>query len=403
MMRGMALDGFIFDFDGTLIDSNALHALAWQRAFARHGYTVALDRIDVEIGKGGDTLVPAILGQHLNEKDGENLREVQPEEFRPLAEERGIRVFPGARELLETLRRRGIRTVLATSSGKKQLSVSEAASGLPVSQLVDEVTNADDIETSKPAPDLVAAAVQRLGMTPAQCAMLGDTPWDAEACKHGGGVCLGLTCGGRPAVDLFRAGARAVFRDPADLLARLDEAMRLASPAPIHFTQDVLDRLMSEALAVAREALNNGEAPIGAVLARGDGTLIARGYNELNRTGDKTAHAEMITFAHARGKTPPDATDLILVSTLEPCVMCLGASMEARVDTILYGLRAPADSGTGRVRPPESPDTGMPRIVGGIRADESRVLFEEWIQRPGKNPEQVKFVRQLLSLTSDSA
>jgi beta-phosphoglucomutase-like phosphatase (HAD superfamily)/tRNA(Arg) A34 adenosine deaminase TadA len=395
----MALDGFIFDFDGTLIDSNALHALAWQRAFARYGYTVALDRIDVEIGKGGDNLVPAILGEHLNQKGGDTLRDAQPEEFQMLAKERGIRVFPGARELLEELRRRGIPTVLATSSGKKQLSVSEEASGFPVSKLVDEITNADDIETSKPAPDLVGAAVKRLKMTPAQCAMLGDTPWDAEACKHGGVVCLGVTCGGRPAADLYRAGARAVFRDPADVLARLDEAMHLASPAPLRFTANVLESLMREALAVARDALANGEAPIAALLARGDGTVLARGYNELNRTGDKTAHAEMVTFAHARGKVPPDAKDLTLVSTLEPCVMCLGASMEARVDTVLYALRAPADSGTGRVRPPQSPDTGMPRIVGDILAGESRSLFEEWINKPGNNPEQVKFVRQLLALT----
>lgn len=395
----MALDGFIFDFDGTLVDSNALHAIAWQRAFARFGYTVALDRINVEIGKGGDNLVPSILGEHLDQKDGKQLRAAQPDEFGPLAKERGIRVFPGARELLEELRRRGIRTVLATSSGKKQLSVSEEASGFPVSKLVDEVTNADDIETSKPAPDLVGAAVKRLKMTPAQCAMLGDTIWDAEACKHGGVVCLGLTCGGRPAADLFRAGARAVFRDPADVLARLDEAMRVASPAPLHFTSDVLERLIREALAVARDGMDHGEAPIGAVLAQGDGTIVARGYNELNRTGDKTAHAEMITFAHARGKVPPDSKDLILVSTLEPCVMCLGAAMEAGVDTILYALRAPSDSGTGRVRPPESPDTGMPRIVGNILAGQSRSLFEEWIQKPANNPEQVKFVRQLLALT----
>lgn len=395
----MALDGFLFDFDGTLVDSNALHAIAWQRAFARFGYTVALDRINVEIGKGGDNLVPSILGEHLDQMDGKQLRAAQPEEFGPLAKERGIRVFPGARELLEELRQRGIRTVLATSSGKKQLSVSEEASGFPVSKLVDEITNADDIETSKPAPDLIGAAVKRLKMTPAQCAMLGDTIWDAEACKHGGVVCLGLTCGGRPAAHLLRAGARAVFRDPADVLARLDEATRIASPAPIQFTSVVLERLMREALSVARDAMSNGETPIGAVLARGDGTIVARGYNELNRTGDKTAHAEMITFAHARGKVPPDAKDLTLVSTLEPCVMCLGAAMEAGVDTILYALRAPADSGTGRVRPPESPDTGMPRILGDILADQSRSLFEQWIQKPANNPEQVKFVRQLLALT----
>jgi tRNA(adenine34) deaminase len=135
------------------------------------------------------------------------------------------------------------------------------------------------------------------------------------------------------------------------------------------------------------------------VLARGDGSVIARGFNELNRTQNKTAHAEMVTFARAAGKVPTDARDLILVSTLEPCVMCTGAAMEAAVDTIVYALKAPADSGTGRVSPPQSPESQMPRIVGDVLPDESRALFEQWLARPRNNPRQVKFVQQLLSLT----
>jgi HAD superfamily hydrolase (TIGR01509 family) len=395
----MALDGFIFDLDGTLIDSNPTHVLAWQRAFERYGYKVALDRIEIEIGKGGDMLVPAILGRQADRQDGDKLREAQPQEFEKLANERGLPVFPGATQLLQALQDRGIMTVLATSSGKKQLSVAEKASGFAVSQSVDLIVNADDIQSSKPAPDLVVAAVKKLDMSPAQCAMLGDTPYDADSCKHAGVVCLGVTCGGRPAIDLYSAGARAVFRDPADVLSRLEEAMHLASPAPIPHTNKVLEQLMREALNVAGEGMENGEVPIGALLARGDGTILARGYNELNKTQDKTAHAEMVTFDHARGKYPPDAQDMILVSTLEPCVMCLGAAMEARIDTIIYGLKAPADSGTGRVAPPQSPDTGMPRIVGNILAAECRKLFEIWIQKPANNPEQVRFVKQLLQIT----
>jgi tRNA(Arg) A34 adenosine deaminase TadA len=156
---------------------------------------------------------------------------------------------------------------------------------------------------------------------------------------------------------------------------------------------------MTEALAVAREGMSSGEVPIGALLARGDGTIIARGFNELNRTQNKTAHAEMVTFARSAGKAPPEARDLILVSTLEPCVMCLGAAMEAAVDTVIYAFRAPADNGTERVEPPQSPESNMPRIVGGIMAHASRALFEQWITQPGNNPQQVKFVTQLLSLT----
>jgi tRNA(adenine34) deaminase len=94
--------------------------------------------------------------------------------------------------------------------------------------------------------------------------------------------------------------------------------------------------------------------------------VVARGFNEMNRTQNKTAHAEIVTFAKAAGKLPLDARDFVLASTLEPCVMCTGAAMAAAVDTIVYGLQAPADSGTGRVRPPASPESQMPRIVGDV-------------------------------------
>jgi tRNA(Arg) A34 adenosine deaminase TadA len=106
----------------------------------------------------------------------------------------------------------------------------------------------------------------------------------------------------------------------------------------------------------------------------------------------------MVAFRDAAGRVPEDAKDLILVSTLEPCVMCTGAAMEAAVDTIVYALRAPADSGTGRVQPPQSPESQMPRVVGDVLAAESRALFEEFV-RVAKNPKQRAFAEQLLKLT----
>jgi len=398
-LRGM-LDAFIFDLDGTLVDSNAVHVEAWRRAFESHGYRIGPDLIFSQIGKGGDNFVPAVLGKQADEKDGDALRAAQPQEFAALARAQGLEVFPGARELLQTLRERGIKTCLATSSNKKQLELNQEFSHFNVSDFVDEVVNANDIQTSKPAPDLVTAAAKKLKLSPAQCAMVGDTPFDAESAKRAGVVCLAVTCGGHEAATLRASGARAVWQGPTDLLAHLDEVMKIASPGPSRLTQKLLEKLMREALSAAREGMDHGEVPIGATLARGDGSLLARGYNSLNATGNKAAHAEMVTFNSAAGKYPPDVRDLILASTLEPCVMCLGAAMEAAVDTVIFGLHAPADSGTRRVRPPQSPESGMPRIVGGILADESRALFENWLKSGNAdNPQQVAFVMQLLAMT----
>ena len=395
----MALDGIVFDMDGTLIDTNAAHVEAWRRAFDQHGYRVEPDRIFIEVGKGGDKLVPSVLGQSAYREHGESLSAAHTEAFGNVARERGLNVFPGARELLDGVRGRGLKTVLATSSGQGHLKTVREIAGFAPEDFVDELVTADDTEQSKPAPDLVTAAAKKLNLSPAQCAMIGDTPYDVEAAKHAGVVCLGLTCGGHTPDTLTRAGARGVWRDPADLLGRWDEATHIASPGRAHLTWDLLHDLMRQALDAARDGMDGGEIPIGCVLADGDGNVIARGFNEQNRRQDRTAHAEMVTFGRAAGRAPTDARDLVLVSTLEPCVMCLGASMEAAVDTIVYGLKAPADSGTGRVAPPQSPESQMPRIVGDVMSAESRSLFERWIAKPGDNPRQVQFVRQLLALT----
>ncbi len=182
----------------------------------------------------------------------------------------------------------------------------------------------------------------------------------------------------------------------------------------MQITQTQKEALMREALAEAQRGMDEGEAPIGCVLALGgDGPdagpqVVAWGHNRVNALGRKTAHAEMVAFENAgsHNEEPPalplDAENIILVSTLEPCVMCLGAAMEGGVSLVLFGLPAPADSGTQRVTPPQSPESRRPEIEGGILAAESRALFEVWLEK-NKGTEQAKFARQLLSLTGQNS
>lgn len=180
---------------------------------------------------------------------------------------------------------------------------------------------------------------------------------------------------------------------------------------PVFLTEPEKTRLMREAIAEAEQGVSEGEAPIGCVIAlpdkNGMATIVARGHNRGNALKRKNAHAEIIAFENAGSdgsgrepSLPMDAEDVILVSTLEPCVMCLGAAMESGVTYVLFGLDAPADNGTKRVKPPESPESSNPYIEGGILAKECRELFEKWLH--GKEgTEQAKFVEQLLALTHE--
>ena len=132
-------------------------------------------------------------------------------------------------------------------------------------------------------------------------------------------------CGGNEQNALISAGARATYRDPFELWQRLDDALKIAAPSRVRLTPSIIDSLMRNALEQADAGMDAGEAPIGCVLCDGDGRIIARGFNEQNKTGIKTAHAEMVTFARAAGKVPLDVNDLILVSTRSSRASCAPA------------------------------------------------------------------------------
>jgi HAD superfamily hydrolase (TIGR01509 family) len=397
----MALDGFIFDLDGTLIDSNDAHLEAWLQAFRAEGYAVERDRIALEIGKGGDKLVAHVLGREAEDKAGDKLRDLQKKAFRERAEKQGIRPFPGAEALLGALAARGLKTALATSSGAEQLEVAEKASGVRWRKLMNEIVTARDVAETKPAPDLVTAAVEKLGFAPGQCAMAGDTAWDVRAANKAGVTLIGLTSGGRSAAKLRRAGARVVLADVAEVGARLDEVLRQLSPGTLRLDAAATDRLMNLALREADLALEEGNVPIGAVLARSDGEVLCSGHNEVLTRGDRTAHAELNAFRRLVEPDADRAEPLFLFSTVEPCLMCLGAAWEGGIDTVVFATPAPDNGGSRRLHNAGvSREPPRPRIIGLVKVEESRRRLRAWVAVSDRPARERRFVDGLLSASA---
>jgi len=225
----MTIRGVIFDVDGTLVDTNSSHVEAWRRAFQKLGFDVSRDQIVPEIGKGGDKLVPALLGPQVEADRGDELRKVQKQEFLEIAQRTRFRVFPGAVQVFEALRSRGIRTALATSSNQKHFDATSKSAGVDLGALPDVVVTRGAEEPSKPSPDLVTDAVAELGLPASNCAMVGDTVYDGEACQAAGVIFLGVLSGPASKEQLLEAGACGVWRDVGHLLEELDRALEVAS------------------------------------------------------------------------------------------------------------------------------------------------------------------------------
>lgn len=388
----------LLDIDGTLVDTNEAHVAAWRLAFAGFNYRVGHDRIADEIGKGGDHLVPDVLGHDVERLHGEALRAAHKEAFRARIERDGAAFFPGVSALFDAIRARGLRTAIATSASRDDLALLERHLGRTFASMVDKVATGDDASSSKPAPHIVEAACAMLGEDPLACALLGDSIHDAAAARAAGVAFLGVTSGFAEEADFRAGGARFVARDLGHLTASLARALSAASPGHVTFNRAVIEALMSQAIDAARAGMARGEVPIGAALFNGDGTLVAAGHNRACETGDVTAHAEIDAFRRLAATGHQLGKGAILVSTLEPCVMCLGAAMEVGIDVVIYGLEAPADGGTSRIQAPRSPENVLPRCRGRACRDEARVLFLEWLARSPK-PAQRPYVEQLLAET----
>jgi HAD superfamily hydrolase (TIGR01549 family) len=207
----------ILDIDGTLVDTNYHHALAWHRALRQHGHVVPLWRIHRHIGMGGDQLVTALLSEDVERREGDEIRTAEAALYLSLIAE--VEPLRGARELVEDLHDRGRRIVLASSA--KAREVDHYLDLLDVRELVDGWTTAADVEQTKPAPDLVLAALERVGGRPAL--MVGDSTWDCEAARRARITSLAVLTGGFSEEELRAAGAAEVFRSIDELRLRLDD------------------------------------------------------------------------------------------------------------------------------------------------------------------------------------
>lgn len=209
--------GVLFDVDGTLLDSNYLHVLAWWRACREAGHEhVTMAQLHRAIGMASELLTEQVLGEvddRAVAAHGERFAELR----------QMVEATPGAADLVRGCAERGLTPVLATSGKQDDLDWMLPAIG--AGDAVKGTTTSEDVEESKPAPDLLQVALDAHHLDPARTTVVGDTVWDVESAQRAGMPCIALTCGGISAQELREAGAVEVYDDPADLLAHLDDSL----------------------------------------------------------------------------------------------------------------------------------------------------------------------------------
>jgi HAD superfamily hydrolase (TIGR01549 family) len=207
----------LLDVDGTLVDTNYQHALSWFRSFRDHGIIVPVWRLHRHIGMGGDQLVPAVAGERVGEKLGEELRDGDKRHFHEMIDE--CELMPDARRLIEVLHERGAEIVLASSASEEDLA--HYRSMLDADDLIHAATSSADVERTKPEPDLILAAMEKVS-DPERAVMVGDSTWDCEAARRAGIPSVALLTGGFAESELREAGAEAVFESIRDLIEAID-------------------------------------------------------------------------------------------------------------------------------------------------------------------------------------
>ena len=217
-MDKLETEAVILDIDGTLVDSNYQHAIAWQRAFHECGHDVAAWRIHRCVGMGGDQIVKTLLGDDVEEREGDAIRDAESDAYAELMPE--VQPFEGAHDLIGKLKDEGFRVVLASSA--KDDEVDHYVELLEAEDLYDGRTSAGDVEATKPEPELIEVAIDKAGTGDA--VMVGDSVWDIEAANRAGLRTIGVLCGGFGEAELTGAGAELVVETIGDVADQLSLA-----------------------------------------------------------------------------------------------------------------------------------------------------------------------------------
>ena len=215
------MPSFLFDLDGTLIDSVYQHVIAWHAALGSIGVELSVWRIHRRIGMSGGLFVQALLretGRSLSPEDISHLQQAHATEFLKIADT--VTALPGARDLLATLTGAGVKWAIATSGRAQTARPALDLLGLPHDT---PMVTRDLVRHAKPDPDLFLAAASLLDVNPLHAMVVGDSVWDLLAARRAGSLGVGLQSGGYGREELERAGAYRVYADPAEMLARLDE------------------------------------------------------------------------------------------------------------------------------------------------------------------------------------
>jgi HAD superfamily hydrolase (TIGR01509 family) len=220
----LALKAVLFDIDGTLVDSNEQHVDSWLVAFREGGHPQDRETVRSQIGKGGDLLVPSLIPgvdkdtqERLSERQGSHFKSHFLDEVRP---------FPSAAALVRRVHESGRKVMLASSAKREELE--HYVELLGIGDCLAGSTSIDDVEASKPEPDIFSAALEKIGVTAGDALVIGDTPYDVEAARKAGIDAIGLTSGPFDRDELSTAGAVAVYSSVAELLERFDDTVLTA-------------------------------------------------------------------------------------------------------------------------------------------------------------------------------